>query len=137
MKAFHGLPLSLAAILLAIAAAGPAAATGPTAVKSQTQMSKFSRLGDLSTFRSITADTLSIAKKGKLTAAKTRIADLEKAWDTSEPKLKPQDTKNWRTIDKAIDAALDALRSPNPTKQDSVSKLQKLIATMDKVDKQA
>jgi hypothetical protein len=94
-----------------------------------------SALGDLSRFRAIAADTLKITRTGDLPAAKTRIKDLETAWDDAEAQMRPLDKDAWRTIDKAIDLALTNLRAASPNDAACAAALQALIATMDGVAK--
>ncbi len=71
-------------------------------------------LGDLSAFASIVTDTQRIAATGDLGAAKTRIADLETAWDVAQPTLRAADAGAWGVVDTAIDDALSALRRGSP-----------------------
>jgi hypothetical protein len=88
-------------------------------------------LGDLSSFKTIAADTLSITKKGDLKAAKERIRDLESAWDEAEDKMRPMDEDAWDKADKAIDRALAKLRAPTPKKDECIEKLETLLSTFD------
>jgi protein-export SecD/SecF family membrane protein len=85
-------------------------------------------LGDLSPFQLIAEDTLRIVKTGDLRAAKTRIRDLEAAWDSAEGKLRRMNPDTWKSVDKAIDRALSKLRSGKPDSAECIAALDALIA---------
>ena len=106
-------PEPAAAVVATAGAArpGPAAPGVPAAAPSP--------LGDLSTFRTITQDTLRLLNAGNQSGATTRVDDLETEWDNAEARLKPKDKAAWTTIDGKIDTVLRELRatSPNPTSE--------------------
>jgi hypothetical protein len=112
---------------LALVGAAPAVASTP-AVSAAT-----GSLGDLSAFKTIATDTLKIIQGGDLAAAKTRIKDLEKAWDVARPKLHAMNVDSWNTVDKAIDISLKALRAGSPDAKVSGDALTAMITVMDEL----
>lgn len=89
-----------------------------------------SPLGNLSSFRTITQDTLALVNKGDLSGAETRIGDLEYEWDNAEARLKPMNKAKWSEVDDAIDAALRQLRAVNPNTSGAKSSLETLLVTL-------
>src|ERR1700694_126424 len=92
---------------------------------------------DISPFRIIAEDALAIVNAGNLKRAKARITDLETDWDRAEPKLRPRNPEQWRTIDKAIDAALLQLRADSPQAPAAKEALQNLLVALDRSHQRA
>ena len=89
------------------------------------------KLGDLTPFRAIAADTLGIATKGDLSAAATRAKDLEALWDDHAHAMRAMDKAGWTAIDKALDATFQQLRAAKPDAVGCVAALTNLLKVMD------
>jgi uncharacterized membrane-anchored protein len=89
-----------------------------------------SRLGNLSPFRTITQDTLTLLQNGDQSGATTRVTDLETAWDDAQARLKPRDPAAWTTIDGKIDKVLRELRSTSPNPASEKDALTALLAAL-------
>jgi len=75
-------------------------------------------LGDLSAFRQIAENTLGLVRTGELSRAKSRVGDLEFAWDNAEARLKPMNPEKWSSVDDSID---DVLRKLRAVRQDAAA----------------
>ena len=108
-------------------------AQSQTIASPQIKSSPATTIGDLSSYRAIAVDTLRIVEAGDLPAAKKRITELETAWDNAEAQLKPRNPTKWKTVDKAIDRALEEIRASNPDSAASTKAVRDLIAVLDDV----
>jgi uncharacterized membrane protein YkoI len=123
---------ALGAFCLLLLVLGPGGRVMAQDAAKQAERLSGQALGDLSSFRTLAADTLAIVNTGNLARAKTRIKSLETNWDKAEAALRPRNPEQWRMIDKAIDAALAQLRADAPQAAASEEALQKLLAILDR-----
>lgn len=88
-------------------------------------------LGDISKFRTITADTLAFAKTGDLKKAEKRITDMETKWDVYANKLQKKDKARWTQLDLALDRVLKELRASKPNAASAVPAIQDMLTMID------
>jgi uncharacterized membrane-anchored protein len=97
----------------------PAPAPGPNAT-----------LGDLSSFRTITQDTLGLLQRGDQAGATSRVDDLETAWDQAQGRLQARDEAAWTRVDGKVDTVLTTLRASNPDPAAETAALNDLLAAL-------
>jgi hypothetical protein len=132
MKRFVTITLAVAALgVSSLGATGALAASKPSTVVTTAVAAKKKPLGDISAFRTITADTLAFAKKGDTKKAEKRITDMEKKWDAYANALQKRDKTQWTKLDLALDRVLKELRASKPNAATSATALQDMLALID------
>jgi len=104
--------------------------TALRSIPGEIQITQLSPLGDLSSFRTITQDTLNLLNGGDQSGATARVDDLEAGWDNAEARLKPKDKAAWTEIDGKIDTVLRALRATSPNPNSEKTALTALLAAL-------
>ena len=85
-------------------------------------------LGDLTPFIKIAEDTLKFVEANEMSKAKTRIKDLEVAWDDAQEKLQRMSPDDWASVDGSIDHVLSKLRASQPDANACAKALKAFIA---------
>ena len=113
----------------ALVASNEAPATTTTNATS-TSAGPVSALGDLSTFKVITKDTLDKLNAKDQAGATKRVDDLEYEWDNAQSRLKPKNNAAWTAVDGKIDTVLRELRAVNPNPASEKTALEALLAAL-------
>ena len=115
---------------LQVPAADATNIVGAASSTSTSTPQQVSPLGDLSSFRTITQDTLDLLSAGNQSGATTRIGDLEYEWDNAQARLKSRDATAWTVIDGKIDTVLRELRAVNPNANNEKTALEALLTVL-------
>jgi uncharacterized membrane-anchored protein len=85
---------------------------------------------DVTSFTTITADTLAKVQAGDQKGAAARIKDLETAWDDDQSRLQPINETTWTAIDGRIDAVLTSIRASHPDPATETQALNDLLTAL-------
>ncbi|GAA2697807.1 COG4705 family protein [Actinoplanes palleronii] len=133
-----GAAVVIAAAGIALSSGNTSSATEPgvaaTAVPVKQVVHPTTRLGNVSAFATIVTDLQAKVTGNDLSGRKTRVKDLEVAWDDAEAGLKPRDSGKWHELDDQIDEVLTALRAGTPNQADCAAKLTTLLNTLNTFD---
>ena len=88
-------------------------------------------LGDLTVFRTITTDTLTLVNANDIPSAVSRVTDLEREWDSAQSRLKSMNTAKWTEVDGAIDLVLRSLRAGSPDATSCKNALKSLLVVLE------
>ena len=91
-------------------------------------------LGDLSAFHQIAEETLGFVRAGDIIHAKSRVDDLETAWDKAAARLRSMNQDKWTSVDNSIDDVLRKLRAAHQDSVASSASLEKLITLLSFLD---
>lgn len=123
------LSVALIALPVGLFAAVEAALPSPSEPAATAQATP--ALGDLARYHTIVSDVRTLAAKGNLSAAETRVTDFETLWDKEAPDLRARDRAAWNRIDAAADDAFAALRTASPDPAQVGTTLATLDASLD------
>jgi uncharacterized membrane-anchored protein len=112
-----------------VAATLPAGQPAATLPAGQSATAKFPP-AEVAKFRTVAQDTLVLVQAGDQAGAKTRIADLETAWDDDQSTLQSLDGSGWTVLDGQIDHVLSSLRASKPDAATQIQALTTLLATL-------
>ncbi|KUL31727.1 COG4705 family protein [Actinoplanes awajinensis] len=133
-----GAAVVIAAAGIALSSGNAPSATEPgvaaTAAPVTQVVHPTTRLGNVSAFATIVTDLQAKVTGNDLAGGKTRVKDLEVAWDDAEAGLKPRDSAKWHELDDQIDEVLTALRAGTPNRADCAAKLTTLLSTLNTFD---
>ena len=85
---------------------------------------------NLSEFRTITGDILTLVRNGDQAGAVKRATDLETVWDDNQDALNAADCHAWAYLDKQIDPVLSSVRASKPDPAKEQTALQNLLSTL-------
>ncbi len=123
--------LATAAVFVIVAGTGYALRRHSLHDEAAAASSPAAPLGDVSGFRAITDDTLRLVNAGRFHDAKTRITDLETAWDDAQARLQAMAPAEWKVVDLSIDNVLRKIRVVEPVASQCRSALESLLGTLD------
>jgi uncharacterized membrane-anchored protein len=121
-------------VLLLLAGSGYSWRRSQLAEQAIADASSTAPLGDLASFRQIADDTLDLVRAGNLSRARSRVGDLEFAWDSAEGRLRTMNPDKWTLMDDSIDDVLRQLRSVRQDGKACDGSLESLIALVDILD---